>query len=77
MSNGYLCIGGAADGQYHTVPSRIEQGAVIETYIAFHWHQGEHGTIAQRTRYYLIPPHWDGFEAMDYLERKAYGDDSR
>ena len=90
--NGYLCIGGGADGQYHNpgyelrhgdkvmIAPRIiapasfsaftapEQRMNVEQYKAWQWFQGED----RRCRLYLIPAAWDGFEAMDWLERKAY-----
>lgn len=92
--NGYLCIGGEADGQYHNVPYPLKHGNRVRIaprvlapvsfratwvdeakpvmavdYVAWGWFQGGD----KRTRVYLIPPGWDGFEAMDWLERKAYG----
>lgn len=95
--NGHLCIGGAADGQYHNVPEGARHGdtvrvfprmlapvsapmreiigldmrRTIEIYKVWQWSQGSD----QRVRHYLIPPDWDGFEAMDWMERKAYGDE--
>lgn len=40
-----------------------------QPYQAWSWFQGSD----RRARVYLIPIGWDGFEAMDWLERKAYG----
>lgn len=91
--NGYLAIGGSADGQYHNADHVLKHGETVrlrprvlaptawkatfvdepvefttETYKAWEWHQGND----RRVRLYLIPLGWDGFEAMDHLERKAY-----
>lgn len=101
MSNGYLCIGGPADGAYfnpgfepkhgqalhwqymrslplaaykHIPPEEMTTEDIGEhvQYKAWYWHQGEPHGRSQQTRIYLIPLAWDGFEALDWLERRAY-----
>lgn len=86
MSSRLLCIGGAADGRYvypdrelkhndrYGVPARASAAIScseiipVEIYKVWQWRQGED----DRTRLYLIPRSWDGFKAMDWVERKAY-----
>ena len=43
-----------------------------EPYKFFQWLQGKWSGVDRRDRWYLIPPAWDGFEAMDHVERLAY-----
>lgn len=91
--NGYLVIGGPCDGDYFHSNRPLSHNDIVVvqernevsftesshaiskkwTYKAWTWHQGND----QRTRIYLISPSWDGFEAMDHLERMAYNELSK
>lgn len=55
---------------HYDVVGEMQVKTSHQEYRFWEWLQGHDG----RRRIYVIPHDWDGFEAMDYIERRLYAD---